>query len=320
MYATNNLDSTYCCTTAPEQAWVEQYQTATLALFATLPSWVVIYSSACFVHCLSSNADFYEFTVDGVSLMSAMSAWYFSDTPSNTIESCTGWQCTLQCSGGPWQPSNTPCASTTNVCANTYMYSTPPAPAGGAPQQALPPTPAVQAPVVVAAAAAAPAAATGGAAAAAPTAAAAASPPLTAAQQAQAHAIAQQAQLQAQQAADQAQTLAQQAAQQALVAAQSAAALAPPAAAGPAAAVAAATERVIALSPVAAPGPAPGPTSLMVPVAEPLKPAAKTAGRFSVTDVALLASCVVPIAGVLAWRATRPTRIGGKATESSSLL
>jgi hypothetical protein len=147
MYDTNNLDSTYCCTTPPQQQWVEQFQTQTLALFQSIPSTNVIFSSACFVHCLSSNADYWEFTVNGVSLMQAMSEWYFSNTPTSVIESCTGWDCTLQCSGGPWQPSNTPCASTTNVCANTYMYSTPPSPAGGSTTPALPGTsPAAAAP------------------------------------------------------------------------------------------------------------------------------------------------------------------------------
>ena len=123
MYDTNNLDDTYCCTTPAEQQYVEQFQTATLALFQTLsPSVATIFSSACFVHCLSSNADFYEFVVNGVSLMQAMTWWYFDNTPKNVIENCNGWACTLQCSGGPWQPSNTPCASTTNVCANTCVH------------------------------------------------------------------------------------------------------------------------------------------------------------------------------------------------------
>ncbi len=135
MYDTNNLDSEYCCETPSEEQYVEQFQTATLALFQQLPSSVTIFSSACLVHCLSSNDDFYQFTVNGVSLMTAMQEWYFDDKPTNVIASCTGWNCTLQCSGGPWQPTNTPCASTTNVCANTYMYTTPPSPGGQQQQQ-----------------------------------------------------------------------------------------------------------------------------------------------------------------------------------------
>lgn len=63
-----------------------------------------------------------------------MAQWYFQNNPENVVSGCSGWDCTLQCSGGPWMPTNTPCASTTNVCANTYMYTTPPAPSGGATQ------------------------------------------------------------------------------------------------------------------------------------------------------------------------------------------
>jgi len=123
MYDTNNLDSTYCCTTPPEQQWVEQFQTQTLALFEQLPSNVVKYSSSCLVHCLSSNSDFWLFTVNGKSLAQEVGAWFFQDQSTSLVSSCTGWDCTLQCSGGPWEPTNTPCASTTNVCANDYMLT-----------------------------------------------------------------------------------------------------------------------------------------------------------------------------------------------------
>jgi hypothetical protein len=121
MYDTNNLDSTYCCETPPEQAWTEAFQTATLALFATLPSSIAIYSSTCLVHCLSCNADFYEFTVNGVSLASAMQQWYFGGATEQLVSDCTGWPCTLACSGGPWEPTNQQCMTTTNQCANDYM-------------------------------------------------------------------------------------------------------------------------------------------------------------------------------------------------------
>jgi len=115
--------------------------------------------------CLSSNDDFFQFTVNNISLQTAVANWFFDGAPANVIESCTGWDCTLQCSGGPWEPTNTPCASTTNVCANTYMYTTPPAPdsAGAAP--ALPTPAALASPLpqssgAVAAPSASPAAAT----------------------------------------------------------------------------------------------------------------------------------------------------------------
>ena len=123
MYDTNNLDSTYCCETAPEQQWVEQFQTQTLALFQQLPSSVDIYSSTCLVHCLSCNSDFWLFTVNGQSLAQQVGAWFFNDQASPLVSSCTGWDCTLQCSGGPWEPTNQRCQTTTNQCANDYMIT-----------------------------------------------------------------------------------------------------------------------------------------------------------------------------------------------------
>jgi len=132
MYDTNNLDSEYCCETPAEQQWVEQFQTSTLSLIGALPSTVPIFSSVCLVHCLSCNADFWTFTADGRSLAQAMNEWYFQGqgaVQSSIVGHCTGWNCTLQCSGGPWEPTNTPCPTTTNVCANDYFAM--PSPPGG---------------------------------------------------------------------------------------------------------------------------------------------------------------------------------------------
>jgi hypothetical protein len=120
MYDSNNLDSTYCCETAPEQSWVEGFQTATLAMLAAVPAANGVYSSTCLVHCLSCNEDFYLFTSDGLSLAAALAAWFFEAQPVRQVSKCTGWDCTLACSGGPWMPSNAPCATTTNQCANDY--------------------------------------------------------------------------------------------------------------------------------------------------------------------------------------------------------
>lgn len=121
MYDTNNLDSEYCCTTLAQQEWVEQFQTQTRALLRGVPSVSATYSSTCLVHCLSSNADWTTFTVDGISLATAVAHWYFDDTDLSDISECDGWNCTLACSGGPWEPTNTRCPTTTNICANTYM-------------------------------------------------------------------------------------------------------------------------------------------------------------------------------------------------------
>lgn len=104
MYDTNNLDSEYCCETPAEQQWVEQFQTSTLSLIGALPPTVPIFSSVCLVHCLSCNADFWTFTADGRSLAQAMNEWYFQGqgaVQSSIVGHCTGWNCTLQCSGGP---------------------------------------------------------------------------------------------------------------------------------------------------------------------------------------------------------------------------
>ena len=135
MYDTNNPDSTYCCETPPEQQWVEQFQTQTLALFQQIPS-AAIYSSSCLVHCLSCNADFWQFTVNGRSLAQQVGAWFFDDAGQSLISSCTGWDCTLQCSGGPWEPTNQQCQTTTNQCANDYMVTQTGAPVSNQQSQA----------------------------------------------------------------------------------------------------------------------------------------------------------------------------------------
>ena len=94
-----------------------------MRLFGELPSNEGLYSSTCLIHCLSSNADWYQFTTDGVSLAHAVGQWFFQDQDVHTVSTCQGWDCTLQCSGGPWEPTNPPCPTTTNICANTYMNS-----------------------------------------------------------------------------------------------------------------------------------------------------------------------------------------------------
>ena len=135
MYDTNNLDSTYCCNTPQQQQWADQFQTQTLALLSAVPATNGIYSSTCLVHCLSCNSDWYTFMVDGQSLAHTVALWYFSYAKSDDISQCNGWDCTLQCSGGPWEPTNTPCPTTTNQCANEYMA--PPAGSVSAQQAAV---------------------------------------------------------------------------------------------------------------------------------------------------------------------------------------
>jgi hypothetical protein len=92
----------------------------TLAAINTLPGGTGVFSSTCLVHCLSSASDFYTFTVNGETLSQALNQWYFQEQTVHIVSSCTGWGCTEDCSGGPWQPSNTPCPTTTNQCVNDY--------------------------------------------------------------------------------------------------------------------------------------------------------------------------------------------------------
>jgi len=103
-------------------AYLEQYQTATLALFAKLPATVAIWSSTCFIHCVSSNADYFCFTVDGKTLNSVVNEFVFDATVTRTISSCSGWACTNACAGGPlsiWEPENLP-PTATPYCTAFY--------------------------------------------------------------------------------------------------------------------------------------------------------------------------------------------------------
>ena len=105
------------------QAWVEPVQQDPLTLIPSLPDSNPVFSSVCLVHCLSCNEDFWLFTVNGVSLAQAMKEWYFSNSPVSVVGQCTGWDCTLQCSGGPWEPTNQPCTTSTNAQAQFNSVS-----------------------------------------------------------------------------------------------------------------------------------------------------------------------------------------------------
>ena len=92
-------------------AYVDSFQNATLKLFAELPETAAILSSACSIHCLSGNADFYNCTVDGVSMEQAVDVWFFGGKDGwRLIEPCRGYDCTNRCVGGPWMPSNVQCS------------------------------------------------------------------------------------------------------------------------------------------------------------------------------------------------------------------
>ena len=60
-----------------------ELQTATLNMFSDLsPTRVAIYSSACMGHCLSMLPEFTTFTVNGKTMASTLSAWYFDGQSS----------------------------------------------------------------------------------------------------------------------------------------------------------------------------------------------------------------------------------------------
>jgi hypothetical protein len=93
MYDTDN----FAPATPAQLSFVEQFQTGTLALIASLPPGTGVYSPTCLVHCLSGQPIFQDLTINGVSMASALAAWYFQDAPTRVVSQCTGWACTSQC-------------------------------------------------------------------------------------------------------------------------------------------------------------------------------------------------------------------------------
>ena len=96
-YDTDN----YAPLTTQQLNFVNSFQSAILNLISSIPSSMSVYSSTCFVHCLSGQATFYDFTVDGITLASAVSGWYFGGNRVEVVSSCRGWQCTQQCGLNP---------------------------------------------------------------------------------------------------------------------------------------------------------------------------------------------------------------------------
>lgn len=95
-------------TTLAEKQWASTLQKKTLNIFKSLnPNIATIFSPTCLVHCLStSNPNYLEFEVNGQTMAQAMGEWY-NGNAHDVISSCQGYGCTQQCSGGPWQPTNT---------------------------------------------------------------------------------------------------------------------------------------------------------------------------------------------------------------------
>lgn len=85
--------------------WVNDFQQLMLQEISTLPTSKQtqsgVFSSVCLLHCVSNGPDFWTVTVNGQSLQSALSEWYFKGTaPVKVIDtSCTGWACHSNCKG-----------------------------------------------------------------------------------------------------------------------------------------------------------------------------------------------------------------------------
>jgi hypothetical protein len=93
MYDTDN----FAPATPAQLAFVDQFQSGTRSLIASLPAGTGVFSPTCLVHCLSGQTTFADLLVDGSSFVSAVSGWYFDGTPTQVVSQCNGWACINQC-------------------------------------------------------------------------------------------------------------------------------------------------------------------------------------------------------------------------------
>ena len=119
MYSTNNQPSP----AAPGGvALLDQFQSATLALFSALPAGTSVFSTSCMAHCLADSLELFCYAVNGDTLAQALGAWYTAGTHVWNVDGCSGWDCTHQCGPGPmatWIPENVP-PTNTPLCASYY--------------------------------------------------------------------------------------------------------------------------------------------------------------------------------------------------------
>ena len=92
-YETNNLGPS----NQQQLDFVESFQPAYLDLIASLPPGSGVYSPTCLVHCLTGQNSYFQFTVNGISMGSALNDWYFNGATSHVVSGCQGWSCTQQC-------------------------------------------------------------------------------------------------------------------------------------------------------------------------------------------------------------------------------
>jgi hypothetical protein len=124
MYDTDN----FAPATPAQLSFVEQFQTDTLALIASLPQGTGVYSPTCLVHCLSGQPIFQDLTVNGVSMASALSSWYFQGTATQVVSTCNGWPCTAQCGiiGNGYVNAGMPCnTGSSNGCEPIELATDP---------------------------------------------------------------------------------------------------------------------------------------------------------------------------------------------------
>jgi hypothetical protein len=83
--------------TPAQYAFVDEFQSGTRALIASLPPGTGVFSPTCLVHCLSGQTTYSQLIVAGSSFSQAVDKWYFDNQPVQVVSQCNGWQCINQC-------------------------------------------------------------------------------------------------------------------------------------------------------------------------------------------------------------------------------
>jgi hypothetical protein len=103
-------------------SFVEEFQSGTLALIASLPPGTGVYSPTCLVHCLSGQTSFTTLTAAAnMSLATALSAWYFAGAAVQAVSPCIGWSCIHAC--GVNLDTGLPCDAGTAGCSPLTLAS-----------------------------------------------------------------------------------------------------------------------------------------------------------------------------------------------------
>jgi len=117
-------------------AFVQEFQTGTRALIASLPPSAGSWAPTCLVHCLSGQSTFSQLLIGTANMAGAVMHWYNSGEAVRVASSCTGWDCVYQC--GVNSVSGLPCNMGTPGCQPIQLptdVNGDVTPAGPAPQQ-----------------------------------------------------------------------------------------------------------------------------------------------------------------------------------------